>query len=215
MPRFAEEYAARLAGPWTDIQDQLEMLHKRARSYPGVRVAEFGVRTGESTAAFLAAAEAADGHVWSFDVDPPQVPGRWLRSPLWTFTRCSSLAAEPPAVDVLFIDTSHEYEATLAELRHLVPAVLPGGLVLMHDTKLDRPGFDPCAVARALDTWSAETGIAWHELGGHYGLGEIFISKKGMAAQWQHRSRAIRPAGRSPRSPRTQRTAAPRAPRSA
>ena len=40
---------------------------------------------------------------------------------------------------MLFIDTSHAYEHTLAELRKFVPLVAPGGTVLLHDTRLEVP----------------------------------------------------------------------------
>jgi len=177
MTTFRQEYERRLAGPWSDIQDQLEALYDRACRYPGVRVAEFGVRSGESTSAFLAAAEVTGGHVWSWDVQEPQVPGWWHTSGLWTFTRGNSLGAVLAGpVDLLFIDTAHEYDATKAELSRLAPAVRAGGRVLLHDTKLDRRGFDPLAVARALDDWCPAHGLTWRELGGYYGLGEITIS---------------------------------------
>ena len=175
MSSFTGEYQGRLAGPWTDIIDQLPLLFERACRYDKVRVAEFGVRTGESTAAFLAAAERTGGLVCSYDVAWPQVPEWWHRSPHWAFANMSSLDAVTEAVDVLFIDTSHAYGETMAELRRHVPSVKPGGLVLMHDTKLDRPPFEPYAVARALDDYCAETGRAWSELGGMLGLGEILI----------------------------------------
>ena len=178
MSEFKAEYHARLAGPWSDIQDQLPLLYGRACRYPGVKVAEFGVRTGESTAAFLAAAEAVGGHVWSYDVDEPSVPSWWVSSGRWTFTRASSLAATPPPCQVLFIDTSHAYADTVAELCRLVPLVQPGGVVLCHDTKLTHAPFEPLAVARALDDYCAETGREWSELGGMLGLGEILIYMK-------------------------------------
>lgn len=171
------EYQTRLAGPWSDIKDQLPLLFERACRYPRVRVTEFGVRTGESTSAFLAAAEATGGHVSSFDIDVPKVPDWWHELPLWTFTQAASYnrAVTFPACDVLFIDTSHAYDETIYELRHLVPLVAPGGLVLCHDTKLASPPFEPYAVARALGTYRTETGLEWVELGGRYGLGEITI----------------------------------------
>jgi len=175
---FTAEYQARLAGPWTDIRDQLALLHLTAAGYPWPRICEFGVRTGESTCAFLAAAEQAGGHVWSWDVAEPQVPGHWLASPLWTFTRGRSETARLPGCDILFIDTSHEHAQTLAELRHLAPAVLAGGRILLHDTKLDDPPFEPLAVARAADDWCKEAGRSWRELGGRYGLGEIVIEER-------------------------------------
>lgn len=172
---FLAEYERRLTGRWTDIQDQLPALFDRACRYERVRVCEFGVRTGESTAAFLAAAEATGGHVWSYDIDEPRVPSWWLESPLWTFTRASSLEVDAPECDVLFIDTSHTYADTVAELERLVPLVTPGGVVLCHDTRLRNPPFEPLAVARALDDYCAKTGLPWLELGGRYGLGEIEV----------------------------------------
>jgi predicted O-methyltransferase YrrM len=177
MTSFLAEYERRLAGPWSDIQDQLALLYDRACRYPEVQVAEFGVRTGESTAAFLAAAElTGGGHVHSWDTADPRVPAWWHDSPLWTFTRQDSAAADIPGlVDVLFIDTSHDYQATLGELDRHAHAVRSGGLILLHDTKLADPPFDPLAVARALDAWCPPRGLEWDELGGHYGLGQITI----------------------------------------
>jgi predicted O-methyltransferase YrrM len=173
------EYRDRLTGPWTDIQDQLPMLYERACRYPRVRILEFGVRTGESTSAFLAAAEFADGTVRSYDVAAPAVPAGWQELDRWSFTRGSSLEAHPEAgeCDVLFIDTSHDYEDTLRELVRWVPHVVPGGLVLCHDTKLADAPFVPRAVAAALDAFCGLSGLEWAELGGHYGLGEIKIGK--------------------------------------
>jgi predicted O-methyltransferase YrrM len=176
---FLAEYEARLAGPWTDIQDQLPMLYERACRYPRVRVLEFGVRTGESTSAWLAAAELTGGSVRSYDIETPAVPAWWRELDRWCFTQGSSLDAQPGAgeCDVLFLDTSHAYDDTLRELARWVPHVVPGGLVLCHDTQLTGPPFEPLAVARALDGYCASTGLEWRELGGHYGLGEITIGK--------------------------------------
>lgn len=184
---FFAEYERRLTIRWTDIQDQLPALYDRARRYDKVRVFELGTRTGESTTAFLAAAEAASGHVWSVDVDPPAVPLEWLQSPLWSFLQADDTSAQaqvwlPAECDVLFIDTSHDYHHTFEELRLYVPRVAPGGLVLCHDTKLTNPPFDPLAVARALDDYCAETGRAWLELGGQFGLGEIQVRAAGERA---------------------------------
>ena len=109
----------------------------------------------------------------------PRVPGHWLESPLWSFTRAGSLTASSvPDCDVLFIDTSHGYAQTVAELTRLAPKVLKGGRILMHDTKLQDPPFEPLAVARALDHWCAESRQSWRELGGRYGLGEILIEER-------------------------------------
>jgi predicted O-methyltransferase YrrM len=44
------------------------------------------------------------------------------------------LAALPRAIDLLFIDTSHEYGPTLAEIETYLPRLAPGGLVALHDS---------------------------------------------------------------------------------
>jgi cephalosporin hydroxylase len=180
--KHTADFLGALAGPWTDIQDQLGMLYTAACQYPRVVVGEFGVRNGQSTRAFLAAAERQGGHVHSWDLSTPDVPSWWQEHPYWTFTRQDSRLAAPPALDVLFVDTSHVYEATLHELRHLVPFVRPGGIVLMHDTRIgDPPGSSEVMVAsdvaKALDDYCADTGRKWEERGGHYGLGQIVIPR--------------------------------------
>ena len=174
-PKTATDLQADYEDRWSrpsDMQHYMPILHETALRFPDVQVTELGVRGGESTSAFLAAAEKVDGHVWSVDVEEPKVPGYWARTGRWELTVADDLDVEPKLCDVLFIDTSHEYEHTLAELRKFVPAVLPGGVVLCHDT-LNWPGD---GVARALDTYCAEEGLEWEEIGhGRYGLGRITI----------------------------------------
>lgn len=183
------EYAQRRQ-VWSDIVDHLPTLHDTVLNYPKAVVLELGTRWGTSTSAFLAAAERVDGHVWSVDIADPVVPGWWAETGRWTVTVGDDLnpavaAAQPAEVDVLFIDTSHTYDQTLAELRLYVPRVRPGGTVLMHDTELDgpdrsfiRPGGTDVQfpVARALDAYCAETGLEWVNNTGCYGLGVIKIS---------------------------------------
>ena len=69
------------------------------------------------------------------------------------------------------------HDHTLAELRKYVPLVKPGGVVYLHDTKLEAPELvgpqPPFPVARALDDFCGETGRTWAELGAQYGLGKI------------------------------------------
>ena len=179
-------YLDRLAR-WSDIGEYLPFLHGQARSRPGVRVLELGSRRGNSTLAFLAAAKESGGHVWSCDItnvarDPAgMLP--WARVPQWTFVHGDDMdpAAQvlmPPECDVLFIDTSHEYEHTLAELRAHMPRLAPGGVALFHDTNIiGWPGYswdrDIPPVRAALDEYCAETGLRWQNMDGEYGLGVI------------------------------------------
>ena len=173
---FADEYATRL-GSWSDVQYCMPGMLETALRYPEVSVLELGVRSGNSTSAFLTAAEKTGGHVWSVDTEPPDVPVHWADSGLWTFIQGDDLTLEPPvtAFDVVFIDTSHHYAHTLTELRRFVPIVKPGGTVLLHDTLLAHvDGEDlPFPVTLALATFCGETGRGWTEHGGPTGFAEI------------------------------------------
>jgi beta-1,4-mannosyl-glycoprotein beta-1,4-N-acetylglucosaminyltransferase len=178
------EYEARRSVR-SDIVDHLPTLYETVCRYPGARVLELGVRSGTSTSALLAAVDAVDGHLWSMDVIPPQVPAWWADTARWTLTIGDDLGqdvmnAAPAEVDVLFVDTSHAYEHTLAELRTYVPRVRAGGVVMCHDTELEVPAgvgaSPPFPVAKALDTFCAETGRSWVNRPGCYGLGVIEIS---------------------------------------
>ena len=53
---FLEEYQRRL-GEWSDVQYCMPWMLDTATGYEEVRVLELGVRSGNSTSAFLAAAE--------------------------------------------------------------------------------------------------------------------------------------------------------------
>lgn len=174
---FAEEYAQRLA-QWSDVQYCMPRMYETALRYPEGAVLELGVRSGNSTSAFLAAAEKTSGHVWSVDTVPPEVPRHWAGSDLWTFIQGDDLTLDPPvtAFDVVFIDTSHHYAHTLTELRRFVPLVKPGGTVLLHDTLLAHvDGEDlPYPVTLALASFCAESGRGWTEHGGPTGFAEIF-----------------------------------------
>jgi predicted O-methyltransferase YrrM len=144
----------------------MPVLYAWARN--ALKVIELGVRSGNSTAAFLAALEGR-GHLWSVDIDSPKVPEYWHNLP-WSMLVADDVTPEavawcPGDVDVLFIDTSHSYEHTLTELRLYVPKVRAGGVVLMHDTRAGGTVFGPGwpGVPQALNEFCAETGLSWYE----------------------------------------------------
>jgi predicted O-methyltransferase YrrM len=175
---------------WSDIQEYLPFLHETAASYPQVRVLELGSRRGNSTLAFLAAALTVRGSVVSADLDPVDRYSegmlRWRDCPWWTFIRGDDMdptvqSLLPARCDVLFVDTSHEYRHTLAELRAYMPRVAPGGVALFHDTRIfgcwSQPGDTIPPVARALNDYCAETGLSWENLEGEYGMGVIRVGE--------------------------------------
>ena len=192
--RVYDGYLDRLSR-WSDIQEYMPFLYETARSYGEVRVLELGTRAGNSTLAFLAAAEAAGGHVTSVDTgrvtDDPRGMLPWRNVPGWTFIRGNDMdpgvhAELPAQADVLFVDTSHEYKHTLDELRAYMPRVAPGGVALFHDTNLymNKAGTEVSALApwhgettppvtQALDEYCKETGLSWENKPGTYGLGVI------------------------------------------
>ena len=173
----------------SDIREHLPFLYEAAARSEHGRVIELGTRTGNSSLAFLAALEdrPGGGHLWSADAadcaGDPEGMAPWAACPWWTFIRGDDLhpavrAALPAECDVLFIDTSHEYGHTLAELRAYAPRVVPGGLVLCHDTNITGwPGYqwdrDTPPVQAALDEWCAENGMTWENLDGRFGMGVI------------------------------------------
>lgn len=148
---------------------------------------ELGVRTGISTAAFLTTAAA----VWSCDIERPRVPDAWHSLANWHFilgssTDARTVSAFPQWCDLLFIDTSHDYDQTLLELCTYWDRIRPGGLALLHDTEwepldpaangdrtcreLDRPGGP---VTRAIETFTSGHGLSWINRHGSFGLGII------------------------------------------
>lgn len=185
MTLIAEDFEVRRATQ-SDIVDHLPRLHAEA-SVPGVKVIELGVRSGNSTAAFLTAAEEQDGHVWSVDISWAPLPQPWYESGRWTYTLGDDTGTEvldvlPDGVDVVFIDTSHHYRHTLTELELYVPKVKPGGVVLLHDTELDTPADTPkddplFPVAEAVRRYTGLHGLTVEWVTGCYGLAVIHIGK--------------------------------------
>ena len=151
---------------WSDMQAHLPTLFEAAHG----NVLELGVRAGVSTAALLAGVEAHGGHVWSVDRDDcsPVFAGH----PQWTFVQADSLDAHTIPIlykgyDLVFIDTEHTEERTIAELCLWGPR---SKLIMLHDT--DDSSTYP-GVRNAMATYCAETGrkAIFHE--GSYGLGII------------------------------------------
>ena len=204
--RLEAEYLARMAY-WSDIRPQMPLLRDAARRCDRPAIAELGTRDGQSTAALLTGAAVTGGHVWSVDSGPVEVPDWWRDTGFWSFLAADDLGERaarwlPARLDILFIDTSHLYGHTLAELRAYAPRVRSGGMVLCHDTELrrdagvmtskvtgdawlraaaDGPEYP---VAAALDAYCAEAGLAWERQEvpavvisdePFYGLGTILV----------------------------------------
>lgn len=149
---------------WSDVQTHLPTLYQAACG----NVLELGVRAGVSTSALLAGVSDHGGHVWSVDRDDcsPVFGGH----PHWTFVQGDSLddiADLPDELDLLFIDTEHTEDRTIAELRLWGPR---SKVIMLHDTD---DGSTYPGVRDAMETYCRESGrvAEFHE--GSYGLGVI------------------------------------------
>ncbi len=130
--------------------DQLAILLRLARGRR--RVVELGTATGWTAAAFV----LADPARVVVSCDPNVQPGRdrYLRL-LRSSTRArielvhaagvEAAAMDAREVDLLFIDSSHERQATIDEWHAWRPRLAPNGLVVFHDC--DHPEFPGIAEA--------------------------------------------------------------------
>lgn len=122
----------------TDISDHLSTLYLLTVEFNLKKILELGTRTGESTIAFLQAAHEINGEVTSIDIDPCLYAKKNIHelqlSDKWKFIQNDDLKIEwNDVIDHLFIDTSHTYEQTMAELKKFEPLVRSGGIITLHD----------------------------------------------------------------------------------
>jgi predicted O-methyltransferase YrrM len=178
---FHDEYLQRCS-EWSDIVDHLPRLHAETARYTAPQVVELGVRSGNSTCAFLAAVETVGGLVWSVDPERAHVPPHWFDSDLWTFVQADDLKVvdEAPQCDVLMVDTSHVLDQTRNELAAYAPKVRSGGVVLLHDSELERPeaapaGDPPFPVALAIREFAEAHDLDVEWVSGCNGLAVIRI----------------------------------------
>ena len=119
-----------------DIRDHLPRFFEEARG----TVLELGVRGGGQHVGLSGGIEQRGGEVWSVDVDP-SCSETYAGHPLWHFVCADSrdpaplaVAGLPSTIDVLFVDTLHEYAQVRDELAVWGPRVSQSGIVLFHDT---------------------------------------------------------------------------------
>jgi predicted O-methyltransferase YrrM len=131
-------------------------------------IIEWGVRGGVSTWAFLEGLPA-DGELWSVDVVDCVVPPAVSSDPRWHFIVGDDLDEDvivclPKPADMVFIDTSHTYEQTVAELE-IAPDWEPS-MIVMHDVNQPQ-------VRQAVDEFCARTGWRMTDYEDPYGLATL------------------------------------------
>lgn len=114
-----------------DILEHLCTLRILARTCH--HITEFGVRTGNSTTAFLAGLNPF-GELHSYDIEAPKFTPPSDKTHRWFFHRADTGKLDDiTQTDLLFIDTLHTYDQVKAELRHGNRA---SKWLVFHDTEL-------------------------------------------------------------------------------
>ena len=164
----------------SDISSHLPRFVQLVEDLDATHVIELGTRTGVSTIAWLYALEGR-GRLTSVDIDPRPEIGEYDH---WTFIQGDDLQVVDrldPA-EIVFIDTSHLYDHTVAELDAYLPLVKPGGRIVLHDTQLRRPGGSPprplFPVRTAVVEFVTKHGFDWVEHVDCWGLAVITVPKE-------------------------------------
>jgi len=166
----------------SDINEHLPTFVDLCQELNAQNVVELGTRGGVSTIGWLYGLKWTGGHCWSVDIDP--APDLEMKH--WTFIQGDDLDPavfqQLPTADIVFIDTTHAFEDTLAELNVYRWKVRPGGKIVLHDTELERP-FDfisrlpqPAFPVRcAVEEFCADEDLEWTNYANNNGLGVIDI----------------------------------------
>jgi len=105
----------------------------------GPRVAEIGTAAAWTTSCLALAQPGREVHSWDVTAQPERERYLALLSPadrarVHLHDRPGGIGpADPPPVDAVFIDSSHEREETIATFETWQPALAPGGLIAFHD----------------------------------------------------------------------------------
>jgi predicted O-methyltransferase YrrM len=177
---LAEMYRERCEKP-SDIYLHLPRMVALVEELDAGHVIELGSRSGVSTVAWLYALERNGGYLHTVDLDDAPQIGTWDH---WRHIKGDDL--DPAVLDqfdtacIVFIDTSHAYRQTCAELEAYLPLVRPGGRIVLHDTELAQPMDAPLRdgvfpVKRAVREFVKRHGLEWDNYPECNGLGIVKV----------------------------------------
>ena len=142
--RALEEIRDRAAA-WSDISDHLETIYSESLACSPKLIVELGTRGGESTRCLQAAAEKNAAALISVDLDNCSTVSKYQN---WHFIQQDDIVFASmfedwctqrglvPSIDVLLVDTSHEYGHTVKEIESWFPWLSPTCRVMFHDTNM-------------------------------------------------------------------------------
>jgi predicted O-methyltransferase YrrM len=151
----------------------ISFLHGLVMGNRATRIVQLGTCSGYSALllGFMLRRMNAGRALFSVEIDPQMcgVSRRWIEraglAPWVHIAQLDSRDAKTPKLakdflgrdpELIIIDSSHEYESTLAELNLWYPALAPGGLIVLHDVSRFAAGFDVTkngGAGRAFDEW--------------------------------------------------------------
>jgi predicted O-methyltransferase YrrM len=151
----------------------ISLLHGLVMGSRVARIAQLGTCAGYSALllGWMLRRMGAPHGLFSLDLDPAtcELARRWIeRAGLKEFVEVAqrnSLDPQSPAAakqylegdpELIIIDSSHEYQATLDELDLWYPALAPGGILVLHDVSRFAEEFDVTklgGVGRAFSEW--------------------------------------------------------------
>lgn len=143
----AENFALADSHAWNSEPSVSEFLGQLAFYWRPRVVVELGSYVGWTSAHLALGLRAADagGRLWCVDSDPRfldaarlNLERRGLNSNVEFMQGLSMdpalLRALPPKIDLLFLDTTHQYDDTCREIATYLPRLAPGGMIALHDS---------------------------------------------------------------------------------
>ncbi len=153
----------------------MSLLHSFVLGNRAARLVQLGTHAGYSSLllGFMLRRIGATHGLFTLEIDPEfcAVAGSWItRAGLENFVQIAQRnSLDPQSVvaartflrgdpELIILDSSHEYAATLRELDLWYAALAPGGLLVVHDVSRFAQSFDVTqqgGVRRAFDEWRA------------------------------------------------------------
>lgn len=138
----------------------LKILYDKTLEIKAKSILELGVSGGWSTRTFLCALDKTEGKLTSVDIlycySIAKVVDEINLTHRWNFIQADDLYIDfQEKFDLIYIDTSHYYEQTFAELEKYTKLLNDKGIILLHDFHFDKCSPIEGEINRFLDVKNA------------------------------------------------------------